>query len=102
MNEAEVVAWIRERLAKTMAIQRLILFGSRARGEAGPYSDYDVIVVAESDVPFVDRQGQALIALGKRDFPLDLLVYTPSELDRAAAIPGSAAYWALREGRVYA
>ncbi len=93
---------VRTKLKKLFRIQKLILFGSHAKGTATDSSDYDVLVVADSDVPFVQRQGEALLALGRRPFPIDLLVYTPKELERAASIPGSAVYWALREGREYA
>ncbi len=57
------------------------LFGSWARDEADELSDIDVIVVAESTRPFVERF---------RDFPdviraptgIDLLIYTPEEFAR--------------------
>ena len=35
--------------------EMIILFGSRARGEANKYSDYDVIVIEQTDKPFVER-----------------------------------------------
>lgn len=65
-------------------------------------SDYDVIVVAQSDIPFIERQGKAILALKGRSFPVDLIVYTPEELLAAGKVPGTAAYWALLEGRSYA
>jgi predicted nucleotidyltransferase len=102
MEDSEVLKFIYDRLSARFAIERLILFGSRARGSAQQASDYDVLVVAESEIPFVERQGQALLALGRRSFPVDLLVYTPRELESEAAIRGSAVYWALQEGTVYA
>jgi predicted nucleotidyltransferase len=34
---------------------QIILFGSRARGEADAYSDYDVIVIKRTDRPFLER-----------------------------------------------
>jgi len=102
MEDSEVLKLIYDRLSVLFPIERLILFGSRARGEAQPNSDYDVLVVVESEIPFVERQGRALLALGRRSFPVDLLVYTPVEVEREAAIRGSAVYWALREGTAYA
>ncbi len=98
MTDAEVLRYVRQKLEKSFEIQKLILFGSRGRNSSRPESDYDILVVAESEVPFAERQAKALLALGSRSFPVDLLVYTPSELEEAAAVPGSAVYWALREG----
>jgi hypothetical protein len=38
--------------------------------------------------------------MGRRDFALDLLVFTPEELQEGCALNGSALYWANQEGRV--
>lgn len=100
MTEKTIVSAMRDCLSKHFDIERIILFGSRATGKAGPESDWDVLIIAESSLPFVERQGRALAALGQHDYPLDLLLYTPEEAEEAAAIPGSAIYWAKREGRV--
>lgn len=50
---------LRDRLVSALAPRRIILFGSRARGTAQPDSDYDILVVAETDLPFEDRGVQA-------------------------------------------
>jgi predicted nucleotidyltransferase len=43
------IAPIRDRL------ERIILFGSRARGDHKPYSDYDILIVLEErDRPIID------------------------------------------------
>jgi predicted nucleotidyltransferase len=103
MKEEQVLQSIRERLASLFEIERIVLFGSRATGKDSPESDWDVLVIAPSALPFVERQGRAMSALGPHDYPLDLLLYTPEEAKEAASIPGSAVYWAEREGReVYA
>lgn len=103
MSESDILLMIKEKLGSVLDIRRMILFGSRARGDATPGSDYDLLVIAESDVPFIVRQGLALLALGERDFAVDLLVYTQAEEEVESQILGSAVYWARREGReVYA
>ena len=101
MNERDVLQLIQSRLSARFKVLRIVLFGSRAKKPVGSQSDWDVLVIAESDLPFIERQGLALLALGKRDFPVDLLVYTPDEAAQAAKIPGSAVYWAEREGREF-
>jgi predicted nucleotidyltransferase len=97
------VRLVRERLSSRFDVQRIVSFGSRGRGDAKPESDFDFLVIAYSDVPFVERQGLGMLALGPHEFPVDLLIYTPDEADAEAQVPGSALYWAGREGReVYA
>ena len=61
------------------------LFGSHARGTAGAYSDIDVIVVAPTERPFVDRFRDYLPAIANAGVGVDLLVYTPEEFARLQA-----------------
>jgi len=51
------VELLRDRLLSALAPRRIILFGSRARGTAQPASDYDILVVAQTDRPFDDPGG---------------------------------------------
>jgi predicted nucleotidyltransferase len=62
--------------------KKIILFGSRARGDHLNDSDYDVIVVSSSfrDVHFLDRLTM-LFELWDYDFDLDILAYTPEEFE---------------------
>ncbi|MDR3689895.1 MAG: nucleotidyltransferase domain-containing protein [Fimbriimonas sp.] len=101
MSDAEVLKIIRDRLSGRIDVKRVILFGSRATGKATPESDYDVLVIADTEIPFIRRQGLALLDLGTRAFSVDLLVYTPEEAERESRMLGSAVYWAEREGKEY-
>ena len=58
------------------------LVGSRARGNAVPESDIDVIIVARTDRPFIDRCRDYLPAILAAGVGVDLLVYTPDEFER--------------------
>ena len=68
-------------MLRQYGVEAAYLFGSWARGEADVLSDIDLIVVAPSRRPFVDRF---------RDFPellkapagIELLIYTPEEFTR--------------------
>ncbi len=59
--------------------QRIILFGSVARGEADADSDLDVLVIKETTDPFVHRL-EAMAELCPLGVHADILVYTPYEL----------------------
>lgn len=62
-------------------IERVLLFGSLARGEAVPGSDADLLVIlSSSDLTFLERIPRYLptgLPLG-----VDVFVYTREELDR--------------------
>ena len=73
---AALVPLLRERSAHSAW-----LVGSRARGDAVPESDIDLVLVAPSDRPFVERFRDYLPAILAADVGVDLLVYTPEEFD---------------------
>ena len=62
--------------------ERIILFGSRARGEADEHSDYDLIVIKRTARPFLERLRDMVPYLVRLTHPADILVYTPEEFER--------------------
>ena len=72
-------------LLRTHGATAAYLFGSHARGTADAYSDVDVIVVAPSTRPFVERFKDYLPAIAGAGIGVDLLVYTPEEFDQLRA-----------------
>ena len=77
--------------------ERVILFGSAARGAADRYSDIDVVVIKETSERFLDRLGRVydLIDL---DCAFDALVYTPNEFAEMQARENPFIERVLREG----
>lgn len=76
------------------------MFGSYARGEAGPDSDLDLLVVVK-DVAH-PRQESTRIRRALRGLlvPIDVIVATPEHLERYRDSPGLIYGPALREGQV--
>lgn len=59
-------------------LEKIYLFGSRARGDADEYSDLDLIVIKKSDKGFVQR----LAEVPPLPVHADVFVYTPGEFER--------------------
>lgn len=82
------------------APRRIVLFGSYARSEATEDADLDLLVI-EDEVPDRAREMVRLRRLLRPlRVPADVLVYSTDEVRRWGQQPGSALYWALREGKV--
>jgi len=100
-DEAAHLADIVERLIRAYEPERIYLFGSKARGDAGPDSDFDLMVVV-SDLAPPERQGSRLAyeSLRGTATAADVLVLTraafESRLHVAASLPATVA----REGRM--
>lgn len=70
-----------ERLSGVEGIQRVSLFGSYARGRRDPFTDLDVLVIWDTDKPFLERLS-FLHALFDVGVDLDVFCYTPEEFER--------------------
>ena len=79
--------------------EKIILFGSAARGDADEYSDLDVIVIKETDRRFVQRlvEAGALVSSPRH---VDIFVYTPGELEAMIEEENPFIESALRDGKV--
>lgn len=87
------------RLAEAAGAERVILFGSHARGEAHDASDVDLMIVAQSDLPRFKRSRVLYRLLRPYPFSMDLVVYTPEEVERGKRSPLSFVSSVLREGK---
>ncbi|VVB99846.1 Nucleotidyltransferase domain protein [uncultured archaeon] len=84
---------------KLVKLEKLVLFGSRARGDFGEYSDFDILVVSDDFVgqPFHKRSA-GLYAAWKEDYPLEMICYTIAELREKQGNSHSIAAEAMRSG----
>jgi len=88
------------RVRSAVDAERIVLFGSTARGDAGPNSDVDVLVIAKSDLPRYRRAGPIYAAVADLPFEVEAVFYTPAEVAEWAGVPESLVATALREGVV--
>jgi uncharacterized protein len=101
MTETEVITEIGKRLAAAAPVgSRVVLFGSRARGEAGAQSDYDVLVIEPSVVDLAVESTRLRDELDDLQAPIDVVVVSEDVARRRAVVRGTVVDRALREGRV--
>lgn len=81
-------------------LEKLILFGSRARGDNKPYSDYDILIVVEKrEQPLVDALYDAVQeVLFSTERLVSLKIYRRADFERFCAIPTPFMANVLREG----
>ncbi len=83
--------------AAALGVQRVILFGSLAQREGDLTSDVDLLIVWDTPLGFLERTVELYRRLQPR-VAVDLLVYTPAEMERMAHTP--LVRRALQEGQV--
>jgi predicted nucleotidyltransferase len=95
------LAEIVRRLAEAYQPERIYLFGSKARGDAGPDSDYDLMVVVPDDAPSERRRSRlAYEVLWGTGLAADVLVSTRSQFESRTHVVASLPATVLREGRL--
>ena len=73
------LAAVVERLVRSLNPVAVVLFGSRARGDWGPWSDYDLLIIAEFEVPYLERIALILETIGDTRLPIEPHPYTLGE-----------------------
>ncbi len=98
--DANLMSEIVRRIVRTAAPDKVILFGSRARGDARPDSDIDLLVIARSTKPRYRRAAPLYGALSDILAPMDILVYSPEEVEEWSQVRQAFVTTAIREGKV--
>jgi len=100
MISNETLLEVRERLVDGFHPEKIILFGSQARGTADDRSDVDILVVCS----FSGKRRHLILemdrALGGLDNAFDVLILTPEEFQRDSLIPGTVGRYAYKKGKV--
>lgn len=98
---SETLEEIVDRLVQGMHPERIYLFGSQARDEAGESSDIDLLVVVpDSDLPRHRREAFSYDLLWGLTVPVDVIVLTRAEFQRASRVKTSLASVVQTEGQM--
>jgi predicted nucleotidyltransferase len=98
--DAAVLDEIVRRIVRIARPEKIILFGSAARGDMGPHSDIDLLVVKRGKYRHIDLVGDIYANLRGVGAAVDIIVATPEELQRYGESFALVYYPALHEGRV--
>jgi predicted nucleotidyltransferase len=89
-----------KRIVQQFDPEQVILFGSQARGDAGPDSDVDLLVVMDVKGSRLEKTVEIQLALREFLVPLDILVTTPEDFAWRKDVVGTIEWPAAREGKV--
>ncbi|HWZ35351.1 MAG TPA: nucleotidyltransferase domain-containing protein [Mucilaginibacter sp.] len=102
MDSLAIYKTIRETVQSNLPDSRVVLFGSRAKGNHDHLSDYDLLVITSSNftpqekIQWSTRLDRAIIKAIKA--PVDLLLSSEEEIKWQRELPGHIVRTALREG----
>jgi len=103
MNTAEIVDRAGRLLANAAPPEsKVILFGSRGRGDADPDSDFDFLVIEPSVVSKAQEMLRLLAVLDPLKVAADVVVVPREYAEAWGDVPGTLVHDALAEGRVLA
>jgi HEPN domain-containing protein/predicted nucleotidyltransferase len=96
-----VLELIARTIADRLKPRRVILIGSRARGDARPDSDYDIVVEFDADPSAVnDLTGDVYSLFPDRRWSLNVIVRITGEIERSADDPGTIDWDIVRQGKI--
>jgi predicted nucleotidyltransferase len=100
MLDEKTVQAIVKRIVEVAKPEKIIMFGSAARGEMGPHSDVDLLVVKRGEFHrghLVEEIYMNLIGVGQA---VDVIVVTPEEIEKYKDRVALVIYSAVREGKI--
>ncbi len=98
--QGEVLDEIIRRIVKVAAPERIILFGSAARGGMHENSDIDLLIIKPGTYNPRVIAADIHLSLYGIDQAVDLVIVTPEQVEHYKNSPSMVVYPALREGRV--
>ena len=90
-----------QRIAEAVQPRKVILFGSRARGDAHPDSDVDLLIIYDGDLPKRELKLKVRRLFSRPEFSMDLFVLNPDEYERQKKVVSTVGRVASMEGVVY-
>ena len=101
MSEYEAkIPEIREKIVREMNPEKIILFGSYAWGKPNSDSDVDLFIVKDSKERRIDRIREVRKIILGSGVAVDILVYTPKEIEKRVDLEDPFILNILNKGRI--
>jgi predicted nucleotidyltransferase len=100
--EPKIASIIKQRVQQILPNSKVLLFGSQARGNNTPDSDYDLLIISDFELSpqekksYLSELNFELVKLLKK--PFDILLNSQKEIEKKKQIPGHVVSWAIKEG----
>ena len=99
LSNKEIKIVVRKIVEKTVP-ERVILFGSYAKGKATVNSDLDLLIVKKTLLPMAHRADHLLHIISNSLIPIDLHIHTPEEVEEYEKEPYSFMKSILKTGLI--
>ena len=95
-----ILADVVVRVVRAAAPEKIVLFGSAARGEMGPHSDIDILVIKRGKFDYGRMLTTIYSELSEIDSGVDVVLATPETVERYRDSYCLVYHPAMREGRI--
>ena len=95
----QIITELKNRIVSKLNPEKIILFGSCAKGKVSKNSDIDLFIIKESNLDLHHRIIEANDVI-PHNFPVDIIVYTPEEYEKYKDNKWCFLYRVIREGKV--
>ena len=95
----EKIETIIDRIVRGCDPKAIIIFGSVAKGTSTENSDIDIMVILDTDLTYYERTLAVRRSIGVTSIPMDILVFTPEEVEEGKQKRGSIISEVLSTGK---
>ncbi len=96
----KIIGHMVKRIVGHFKPDKIVLFGSYARGQEGPDSDVDLLIIMPVQGSKRKKSVEIYKLLAGMGLPKDIIVVTPDEVEKYRDTPGTVIQPALSEGKV--
>lgn len=82
-------------------VSKIILFGSRAKGDYNKDSDFDILIIIDKELEFnkiKEIVGKIQLKLAEKKIPNDIILRSVKQFNKAKKVIGNISYYAEKEG----